>query len=169
MDQDRTSEALVQESDMDVLMLDKIVASKVAEAVERVHSDAPYYMMESVAHNFESPSDAVYWRDDHEGNEDTCGYVLLPEDYLRLLVFKMSDWERPVHEPLTVADPRYRRQHGRVKGLRGTAQRPVCAVAVIPAGRVLEFWSCKSRGATIERALYVSKPVVEDDESIMVG
>ena len=165
IDQDRTSDALVTEGDMDVLMLDKVVESKIAEAVERVHSEAPYYMLESVAHNFEGASATIYW----QGSDDTCGWVLLPQDFLRLVVFEMSDWEKAVYLPISTDNPKYARQRGRVKGLRGNAQRPVCVVAVRPEGRVLEFYSCKSRQATMVKRMYVSKPEIVDDENHIAG
>ena len=161
---DRNDEdtSLLHDGDEDTLNLDDIIESKVLEAVERVECEAPYHLLEQ-GHNFDNESEAVYWGDQESG------LVLLPEDFMRLVVFEMSDWERPVYTPITPDDPRYARQHNRVKALRGTAQRPVCAIAVRPEGRVLEFWSCKSTGATISRAVYIPQPTIDEHGGVDIS
>lgn len=155
IDENRVDNALLANSDEETLRLNEVIRSKIVEAVERVHSAAPYHLLEQ-GHNFEGASDAVYWGDQESG------WVLLPEDFLRLVVFEMSDWERPVYSAITPADPLYARQHSRVKALRGVAQRPVVAIAVRPEGRVLEFWSCKSEDASITRAVYMPHAYVDE-------
>lgn len=155
LDENGVDNALLMDSDEDTLRMDEVIRSKVVEAVERVHMEAPYYLLEQ-GHNFEGASDAVYWGDQESG------WVLLPEDFLRLVVFEMSDWERPVYSAITPADPLYAKQHSRVKALRGVAQRPVVAIAVRPEGRVLEFWSCKSEDARITRAVYMPHAYIDD-------
>jgi hypothetical protein len=155
IDENRLDNALLVGGDEDTLRLDEVIRSKIVEAVERVHMEAPYYLLEQ-GHNFDGASDAVYWGDQESG------WVLLPEDFLRLVVFEMSDWERPAYSAITPADPQYAKQHSRVKALRGTAQRPVVAIAVRPEGRVLEFWSCKSENASITRAVYMPHAYVDE-------
>ena len=162
IDQNRSSVELVSDSDMDMLTLEDVIGSKILEAVERVECEAPYYLLEQ-GHNFDGASEAIYWGDQESG------LVLLPEDFMRLVVFCMSDWERPVYTPITPADPRYARQHCRVKALRGTAQRPVCAIAVRPEGKVLEFWSCKSTDAVISQAVYIPYPVVDEHGGVDIS
>lgn len=163
MDQNGVADSLLATGDEETLMLDDIIRSKVLEAVERVHLMAPYYLLE-LGHNFcdvdpDDPDDDedLYWEDG-----DTCGWVMLPSDFLRLVVFEMSDWERPVYAAISTLDPLYAKQRGRVKGLRGTAQKPVCAIGMRPEGRVLEFYSCKSREATVAKAVYIPYPKEED-------
>lgn len=46
LDQNMTSEQLLQDDDVDTLALDDIVRSKILEAVVRVHSNAPTYLLE---------------------------------------------------------------------------------------------------------------------------
>lgn len=161
MDQNMVTDELFESGDIDSLMLDEIIQSKLVEAVERVHMMAPYHLLE-LGHNFcdvdpDDPSDddVLYWADKESG------WVILPEDFMRLVVFEMSDWERPVYSPITQDDPEYAKQRSRIKALRGTAQRPVCALVVRPSGKVLEFYSCKSEEATVTRAVYVPYPKVD--------
>lgn len=162
IDQNQNSGALVIDNDTDMLTLEDVIESKIVEAVDMVHTMAPYWLLDT-GHNFDgSLSDAVYW-----GNQ-ASGWVILPEDFLRLVVFKMSDWERPVYEPIAVNSPMYRRQHSRIKALRGTAQRPVCAVAVHPEGKVLEFWSCKNTNAYITRSVYVPRAVIDTNGGVEI-
>lgn len=151
LDQNMRSEALLAEEDTDTLALEEIVRSKIIEAVELVHKRAPYYLLEE-GHTF---GDAVYWGDQESG------WVLLPQDFMRLIVFEMSDWDRGVYAAISPADSAYALQRQRVKALRGTSQRPVCAITTRPEGKALEFYSCKSEGAYVKRAQYLPYPTIE--------
>lgn len=151
LDQNTTSDVLKEIGDVDTLALNDIIKSKIIEAVKRVHSSAPPYLLDG-GHNF---GDEVYWQ------KCESGWVLLPEDFMRFVVFQMSDWERAVFYPISVDDPEYEKQSSRFKGIRGTTQRPVCAISIRPEGRVLEFYSCKSQDATVSRAVYLPYPQID--------
>lgn len=158
MDQNRTSDALFADDDSESLKLDEVIKSKILEAVERVHTEAPYQLLEQ-GHNIVDDVNSIYWGDLESG------WVLLPDDFMRLVVFEMSDWERAVYSVLTPDSPEYAKQRSRVKAVRGTAQRPVCVLGVRPEGKVIEFYSCKSEEATITRAVYIPYPVIEMEGS----
>ena len=159
LDQNMASDALIESGDIDTLALDEIIKSKILEAIQRVHRDAPNYLLEG-GHNF---GDAVYWR------ELESGWVLLPKDFLRLVVFEMDDWEQAVYQAISTDDPEYEKQHSRFKGIRGTAQRPVCAIGIRPEGRVLEFYSCKSTDAKVSRAIYMPYPQIDEDGGVDIS
>lgn len=159
LDQNMMSEALIESSDIDTLSLNEIVRSKILEAVRRVHLEAPNYLLEG-GHNF---GDAVYWR------EMESGWVLLPRDFMRLVVFEMDDWEQAVYTAISIDDPDYEKQRSRFKGIRGTSQKPVCAIAIRPEGRVLEFYSCKSTDAQVSRAMYIPYPSIDEDGGVDVS
>ena len=159
LDQNMESDALIESGDIDTLALDEIIKSKILEAIQRVHRDAPNYLLEG-GHNF---GDAVYWR------ELESGWVLLPKDFLRLVVFEMDDWEQAVYQAISTDGPEYEKQHSRFKGIRGTAQRPVCAIGIRPEGRVLEFYSCKSTDAKVSRAIYIPYPKIDEDGGVDIS
>lgn len=156
LDENKSGSALITSGDIDTLTLDEIIESKIVEAIQRVHLHAPNYLLEG-GHNF---GDAVYWDTKLTG---CCGWVLLPTDFLRLVVFEMSDWEQAVYQAITTDDPDYVKQRSRFKGIRGTAQRPVCALAIRPEGRVLEFYSCKTKTAQVSRAVYLPYPEIDSN------
>ncbi|MDE6345373.1 MAG: hypothetical protein K2L55_01720 [Muribaculaceae bacterium] len=159
LDQNMTSEQLIKTGDVDSLALDDIIRSKIPEAVERVHCSAPTHLLE-LGHNF---GEAVFWGDQESG------WVLLPDDFMRLIVFEMSDWERGVSTVILPTDAEYAMQRQRIKALRGTSQRPVCAVVMRPEGRALEFYSCKSEEAYVRRAQYVPYPKIDADDGIDIS
>lgn len=159
LDQNMSSEELLEDRDVDTLSLDDIVRSKIEEAVRRVHTQAPTYLLEQ-GHNF---GDSVYWGDQESG------WVLLPHDFMRLIVFEMSDWERPVYIAISPTDPEYALQRQRVKALRGTAQKPVCVITTRPEGRVLEFYSCKSENAYVRRGQYIPYPKTDRNGGIDIS
>lgn len=159
LDDNMKSDALLQTEDIDTLSLDDIIKSKIVEAVRRVHSNAPYYLLEN-GHNF---GDALYWGDMESG------FVLLPDDFMRLVVFEMDDWEQPVYVAISPDDPRYSLQHSRFKGIRGTAEKPVCAIVVRPEGKALEFYSCKSENAQVSQAVYMPYPSIDKDGGVDIA
>lgn len=154
LDQNMRSAALVEIGDVDTLALNDIIRSKIVEAVKRVHSGAPPYLLDG-GYNF---GDEIYWnRDGRTGS----GWILLPEKFMRFVVFQMDDWERPVFYAIGVDDPEYALQSSRFAGIRGTSQKPVCVISIRPEGRVLEFYSCKSEEAKISRAVYIPYPRID--------
>lgn len=154
LDQNMTSDALTEIGDVDTLALNDIIKSKIVEAVKRIHSDAPPHLLDG-GFNF---GDAVYWNKD---GRDFSGWVLLPEDFMRFVVFQMDDWERAVFSAISTDDSEYTKQSSRFRGIRGTTQKPVCAISIRPEGRVLEFFSCKSEDAMVSRAVYLPYPKID--------
>lgn len=156
IDQNMTSEQLIETGDIETLSLEEIIRSKTVEAVRRVECAAPAHLLEE-GHNF---GDAVYW----EGLES--GWVLLPDDFMRLIAFRMSDWERTVYTALSADDPQYAKQSSRYKGIRGNVQKPVCAIVNRAEGKALEFYSCNSRDAYVSRATYLPYPCIDEHDGI---
>lgn len=152
IDENKTSEQLISLGDIETLSLDDIIHSKIVEAVRRVEINAPVYMLDS-GNNF---GDAVFW----EANGS--GWVLLPDDFMRLISFRMSDWERTVYEAISTDDVKYPVQASRYKGIRGNCQKPVCAMTMRPEGKALEFYSCKNRDAKVVQAVYLPYPRIEN-------
>lgn len=153
LNQNAVSTTLAALGDVDTLSLDEIVESKVEEGIERIHCAAPAHLLNG-GYNF---GDAVDWK------SEASGWVLLPEDFMRFVVFEMSDWERPVFKAIDVDDTEYLHQSSRFKGVRGTPQKPVCFIAFHPEGRMLEFFSCKDETATVTRGVYLPYPNIETD------
>lgn len=154
LDQNMSSDALTEIGDVDTLALNDIIKSKIVEAVKRVHSEAPAYLLDG-GYSF---ADNIYWNKD---GRTGSGWILLPENFMRLVVFQMNDWALPVFHAMTADDAEYALQSSRFPGIRGTSQKPACAVSIRPEGRVLEFFSSKSEKARISRAVYIPYPRVD--------
>ncbi|HIT83239.1 MAG TPA: hypothetical protein IAA99_03450 [Candidatus Avibacteroides faecavium] len=150
---------LLAEEDVDALRLDDIIVSKLADAVRLVEMEAPINMLEQ-GHQF---GKAVTWR------EDGKGWVLLPDDFMRLVVFKMSDWLHGVSEAISQSDPAYQRQFSRWKGVSGNPERPVVAIVNRAEGNILEFFSCNDSTATVDQAVYIPFPNIDENGGIDVS
>lgn len=159
LDENVTSAPLLEVGDTDTLSLDEIVRSKLTEGVDMAHRLASVYRLEE-GHGF---GESVFWGDLESG------WTPLPDDFMRLTVFEMSDWERAVYSAISPGDLEYALQRQRVKALRGTAQRPVCAICIRPEGKVLEFYSCKSENATVRRAQYIPYSRIDDNGGIDIS
>ena len=158
LDENRESRQLIEIGDRETLGLDELIASKVETAAGFVVLESPLSMMSG---GYPLDGD-IYWE---RGNS---GRMLLPEDYLRLLVFKMSDWERAVHEAIGAESAEYRLQSSRCKGLRGNVQKPVVAVVRRGEGLELEFYSCLSDEAEIEQGAYMRVPRIDGEGNIEI-
>lgn len=159
LDKNNTSDTLAGVANIDTLNVDELIRASIVKAVRNVHNTAPSYLLEQ-GHTM---GDELYW------NGDGSGWLLLPDDFMRFVVFQMSDWSRPVYEPLTPDDAEYAWQHSRWKGVRGTPQKPVCAVAVRQEGKVLEFWSCKTEEAYVLNGVYIPYPHVDKGGGIDIS
>lgn len=147
-------------SDTDTLELEDIIRSKILEAVRRVHILAAPHLLEN-GHHF--ADGAIYW------DSKESGHILLPDDFMRLVVFEMSDWERPVFTAISTDDPAYAACRSRIKALRGTPERPVCAIARHSEGLALEFYSCQSEEAVVTRDLYMPYPREDEQGGVDIS
>lgn len=159
IDENKTSEQLLGDEDIDTLSLNEIVRSKIEEAVRRVETTAPTFLLEE-GHTF---GDSVFWEDNNSG------WTLLPDDFMRLIAFRMSDWERTCYNAISVDDPLYDLQSSRFKGVRGNVQKPVSAVVNRAEGKALEFYSCNSEEAYVKRATYLPYPKIDDEDGIDIS
>lgn len=155
LDQNNVSTQLFNTGDVDTLSLDELVESKIADAIRNVELNAPYHLLDGGT-VFPASAQVITW-------ESQQGYgpgsVLLPEDFLRLVCFKMSDWDHPVFVPILETDPLYAVQRSRFGGVRGNPQRPVCALVNRSTGLNLEFYSCASDSdASVAMASYIPVP-----------
>lgn len=163
MDENRDSTPLIEAGDEDALSLNEIIAYNLPVAAQIVESEAPRHLLGGG----EALATSINWETGSVGNGR--GTVILPENFLRLVSFEMSDWERPVTEVITDDDELYAQQFSRFKGLRGSPQSPVVAIVNTPAGTVLEFFSCEEGDSvTVKRARYIPKPVITEKHEIVL-
>jgi hypothetical protein len=138
-------------SDSNSLTLDEIIAQKLLHAIRDISLTAPAVMLSDAP---PMATGAITW------GERTCGSITLPNDFLRLVAFRMSDWQRVVTSPIYESDADYSMQRSKYTGVHGNTIKPV--VAIVEAGnwRKLEFYSCDSDTATVAVAKYIPTPVV---------
>lgn len=158
--------------------LEALIQNSIVDAVQRVHMNAPFHLLDT-QHAFGEDccqevvgeevdhSKLIYWEKDKE--ENPYGHVLLPDDFMRLIVFKMSDWNKPVYQLLPPTDPLYSRQFCPFAGVSGNVNNPLCFLVEYPEGRSLQFFRCNDNTATIEMALYVSIPKIDDEGGISIS
>lgn len=160
IDMNKGDEPLIMEGDTDTLTLDEIIYAKLADAVRMVETEAPSLMLES-GHDF--GEDNVFI------GEDGKGFVILPNDFMRLVSFRMSDWKRTVFNAIGETDPEYALQSSKWKGICGNPDKPVCAIVRRSEGKVLEFYSCLDDSATVAQATYIPVPRIDQDGGIDVA
>jgi hypothetical protein len=156
MDRNNNSQPLAALGDVDTLMVDEIIESKVEDAARLVESSAAHYLLD----DGQPLSTSIEW----EGQPGYgAGRINLPQDFMRLVTFRMSDWYKPVTEAITEDDPTYPMQSSPYAGVRGNPERPVVAITHGAAGQVLEFYSCQSGpGVRVHVARYLPIPTIKD-------
>jgi hypothetical protein len=94
-------------------------------------------------------------------NADGSGYVVLPSDFLRLAYFKMTEWTRPVINPISEEHPDFVNQHNLYT--RGKPAKPVCVIRWddTEEAMIMEYYSIVTEH-TIERAAYIPKRLAEE-------
>ncbi len=152
IDMNRGDEPLLMEGDSDTLTLDETIHAKLADAVRMVEMEAPAIMLES-GHDFGGEGVFI--------GKDGKGFVVLPDDFMRLVAFRMSDWHRTVHDAIDENSPEYAMQSSRWKGICGNPEKPVCAIVRRPEGKVLEFYSSRDDTAEVTQASYVPRPRID--------
>ena len=143
-------------TDNGTLSYGDIIRSKIEEAVRRVHLAAPIYLLDC-GHNFgKTDYDALQFE-----NNGHSGRLKLPSDFLRLVVFKMTDWRKPVYLANAPEGRTYERQYSEYDGVRGTSLNPVCVLTMRPEGEYIEFYGTKSAESKIEQAVYIPEPQIK--------
>lgn len=156
MDMNPQDDSLLAEGDTDTLSINNLILSKIEDAAYQIENAAPLNLLDSGA-NLDC---TVFWNE-NKGHEGT-GWIILPTDFMRLVVFRMSDWERPVYTAIDNRNPIYERQSSKFIGIRGNACKPVVAIVKRSTARVLEFYSCNDTDAEVEQAVYLQKPKVDE-------
>ena len=97
-----------------------------------------------------------------EVHTDACGlrWVALPDDFARLVYFRMSDWQRGVTRPLRLDSAEYALRHS--DGVRVGKRNRGPAVAVIREGglRMLEVMG-SAADAKVAAACYLAVPKID--------
>lgn len=156
LDENVDSSALSGLGDVDTLKLDEIVESKVVDAARIIETNAPAHLLDSG----KAFGESIGW-DGQPGYG--AGYIHLPDDFMRLVCFQMSDWDYAVTLAITEDSPQYQMQRSRFAGVRGNPQKPVVAITSQPIGLVLEFFSCYSgENAFIKKARYIPMPRIRN-------
>lgn len=158
LDNNMTSAALAGFGDEETLTIDDIIRSKVEDAVMRVESRAMPQLLD-MGYTFGHAACI---------NADGSGFILLPDDFMRLVVFRMSDWKRPVFTAIDDSDPEYAKQFSAAKGVRGNIFRPVCAIVPRAEGHALEFFS-SGADAYVAQAAYRPWPKADANGGIDIS
>lgn len=138
------------------LTVDELVKRLCEASCEQVLLEAPISMLDKAA-DF-SNSAVSYESLPTYGLEEYAAVVTLPEDYLRLVSFKMESWQGRMPLQVAYGSTAYNRLRSRWNAGHGSAERP--CISLVPGAsntQELEAYSCAT-GETIAQALYAPRP-----------
>lgn len=162
IDQNMQDTQLETFADADALALSEIVRSKLEDAARIILSKAPLnlcgggkpFLQES------SKYDTIVSFEKSASQQYTCiASVQLPNDFMRLLLFKMKSWARPLRTVITPEHPRYDVLRSKYGGVSGHASFP----DLVQIGDTLEAYGCTSSDDTISVAQYLPLPQISKD------
>lgn len=88
-----------------------------------------------------------------EGNES--GYIVLPEDYVSLIAFKLIGWKKIVAIAYPITSEEYKVQCNEYT--RSGLNKPMCFLSYNAKGRILEYFPSITSGSKIETFFYESR------------
>lgn len=157
LDRNQESQSLLDEGDIDTLLQQEIIRSKLTEAAKIIESEAPSHL---IAGGTQIEDADIAWK--AVGNT-YVGDMLVPTDFMRLVSLQMKDWGRP-GKLISEDDAEYQWQSSRWSGVRGCPEKPIVAAVQYADGLHLELYSCLSKDTSIKRFVYLPLPSVEDGE-----
>lgn len=154
LDLDAEDQPLICQADLPSLTIDKMILAQVEWGARQVIEEAPVWKL----HTGIPITGGVAWND---APGVGMGLLLLPDDFLRLIAIRMSDWQRDA-KIITAHDDEYQWQSSRFPGIRGNPQRPVAAIVSTPMGWAAELYSSMAGpGVTLAKALYQPVPRIQ--------
>lgn len=160
LDINNNPERLLREEDIDTLTEEEIIRSRILQAALIVSREAPLHLVGIGSDLSESP---IVWDSRQRGRGS--GRILLPEDFLRLITFKMSDWSYPLNNILPQSDPRIQMQRSKFVGIQGSPSRPILTLEQDAHGTWLVFHSSREgESVFIQQARYLPIPKIVDNE-----
>jgi len=96
----------------------------------------------------------------------TTGLIEVPDDFLRLVSLKMSDWQRDVTELSIKGDELSRRQSN--KFLRAGVSRPVGVLAKNDKGMYIEYYSTFEQEHKLVDFSYIARKTAEQIDNIQI-
>lgn len=136
--------------EVDSLGIDHYIKEKIPEAVVKVFMAAPSYLLEQT----DMKKQLV-----PKQNQDGSGEIVLPADMLKMTLFKMQGWKRPVTRFLNENHPAAELQNNIYT--MGGVSKPAAVITHNSNGdKVLRYYSLppEVRVHKIEEALYVKLP-----------
>lgn len=139
-------------ADTDQLQMDALIRSKIIDAVRYIHQAAPISMVEGMSPDpLPTPGQVT-------GGQDGSCTVALPDDFMRLIIFQMDDWKRPVVELIPDTSPLYAMQGSDYIGIRGGVKKPVAVLTTSGGGKKhLEAYSSEG---TVSKLVYIPIPSI---------
>lgn len=158
LDQNMISTQLANLGDIDTLSLDDIIESKIVDAAKIAEAEAPISLIDNAV---SLPVGTINWK---SAVGVGMGEIDLPTDFMRLVIFRMSDWSRS-GKIITDTDPLYALQSSRFPGIRGNPQKPVVAICRYPTKLALEFYSSTAGSSVfVRQASYLAIPSVTETD-----
>lgn len=130
---------------------DSIIDELLDESALEILLKAPFYLLDIT----EDAELTVV----QDKNDKNIGTIELPYDFVRLVSFKMKDWQQPVTSFAMPGDTVAVKQSN--KYLRGGTAKPVAVLRKLSTGYIASYYSVKE-SHEIEEFLYIAKDKVEN-------
>lgn len=154
LDQNQVESILA--TDDDTLELDDIIRNKITEAAMRILREAPLRMIDGTV----TLPEPVTIED--EDSVPIRAVIRLPDDYLRLVIVKMSDWKTPLRVAVLDTSDIYQTVTSEFDGIRPNQYRPLAVETEDADGPILELWGSSDAEAVLEQGRYIGQPRVRD-------
>jgi hypothetical protein len=90
------------------------------------------------------------------------GYFTLPNDYLKLISFKLEEWERKLYYEDLIDEDNPRRKLQDNKFTSGKTSRPVICIEYLDGKQCLAYWGYVNYIDSIEDFTYIKKATIDE-------
>lgn len=153
---DTNAESLI--NDIDTLSLDEIIKSKIEDAAISVILAAPFDKLGDLSEAMTTEDLSISDSERHKA------IMSLPNDFARLVRFKMSSWPIALFQALPPLPPQYDKANSKFN-IYGTCERPVLFIVPKEDGLKLEIFCAASDSDTIEECSYIKKPSIQGNDA----
>lgn len=161
LEENREVEQFLIEAPEYNLTLEELVEASILKGIRLIETEARVEFLDGGS----DLTGEIHWID---GEYNGGGRIVLPDDFMRMIVFRMSDWRIPVYSFIGADSPGYMLQRSKWKGVRGTPEKPVCAIVPHPEGLSLEFYSSYAEGAEPEQSKYLPMPEFDENDTVWI-
>lgn len=162
LDQNMDTDSMSGFGDAETLELDEVITEQICAGAQMVELAAPHEMLgngvdfRSSIGKIQVASDGMY-------------FIPLPKDFLRIVYFRMNDWNVGIEDFHRIGSAEYYRNHSRYRSVSSSPYRPIAVLLPRDTGDGKMAVEVRSTGLVadgklaVNNGMYIPKPTITEN------